>query len=438
VDFVQTFFERCFAAPIFPDEEETRQARLLHIMRMGMILVLLADCLLNIILLPANSTRWLTIGAAGIASNFVIAYFNREGQRRLAGFLLLALIWLIATLAAATAGGIKAPAARTYFVIVLFAGLLFGGRAGVYTGLICVASAGALVILESSGWLPPSTVQHTPLSLWIANTCFIFIVVLFVHVATKSTRDALQRARSELGERTRAEESLRKSEAERTKALQRERHASEEYPRRLIASQEAERTRIAAELHDGLGQNLLLVRNRAQLALSSSMAAELREQFESISGLASQALAEVRQISHDLHPYQIDHLGLTRAIEAMIETASESSGVIFERKLDSADDIFSGVAATNLYRIVQESLSNVLKHSGAARVHVRLERDVREVLLCVEDDGCGFQPERVNGGGLGLRNITERVHILGGTLRVASRPGEGTSVCVTIPIPELA
>jgi signal transduction histidine kinase len=407
-------------------------------MRMGMILALLANCLLNIILLPANVTRWLGIGAAGIAANLVILYFSRQGQRRLAGFLLLASIWLIATLAAATAGGIQAPAARSYFVIVLFAGLLFGGRAGVYTGLLCIASGGALVILEAKGWLPANSVQHTPLSLWIINTCFIFIVVLFVHVATKSTWEALQRARAELKERTRAEDSLRESEAERVKSLQRERHAREEYPRRLIASQEAERTRIAAELHDGLGQNLLLVRNRSQLALSSAMAPELRELFENINSLASQALAEVRQISQDLHPYQIDHLGLTRAIEAMIETASQSSGVIFERKLDSADDIFSGVAATNLYRIVQESLSNVLKHSGAARVHVRLERDVREVLLCVEDDGCGFQPETVNGAGLGLRNITERVHILGGTLRVASRPGEGTSVCVAIPIPELA
>ena len=435
---MQTFFERCFAAPVFPDDEETRQARLLEIMRRGMILLLLANCLLNIILLPASTTRWLTIGAAGMASNLVIIYFSRQGQRRLAGFLLLALIWLIATLAAATAGGIKAPAAKTYLVIVLFAGLLFGARAGICTGLICLASGGALVMLESGGWLPPSSVQHTPLSLWMVDTCLILMVLLFVHVATKSTREALQRARSELKERTRAEESLRESEVERAKSLQRERHAREEYPRRLIASQEAERTRIAAELHDGLGQNLLLVRNRAQLALSSSMAPELREQFENINSLASQALAEVRQISQDLHPYQIDHLGLTRAIEAMIETASQSSGVIFERKLDSADDIFSGVAATNLYRIVQESLSNVLKHSGAARVHVRLERDVREVLLCVEDDGCGFQPETVNGAGLGLRNITERVHILGGTLQVASRPGEGTSVCVTIPIPELA
>jgi signal transduction histidine kinase len=262
--------------------------------------------------------------------------------------------------------------------------------------------------------------------------------MIFVHVATKSTREALQRARSELAERTRAEESLREAEADRAEALLREQRALEEYPRRLIASQETERARIATELHDSLGQNLLLIKNRAQLTLSSGpVPAQVREQVESISELASQALAEVREISHDLHPYQIDHLGLTHALKAMIDNASQSSSARFERKLDSTDDIFSGGDATNLYRIVQESLNNVLKHSGATHVYVKLERDVREILLCIEDNGRGFQLEAANGG-LGLRNITERVRILGGTLNVDSRPNEGTRIQVTVAIPELA
>jgi len=435
---MRTFIERYFLAPIFPDEEETRQARLLHIMRRGMMLVLFANCLVNTILLPANATRWLVIGGAGIVSNLVVIHLNRRGRTRLAGSVLLALLWLIVTLAAVTAGGIKAPAARAYLLLVLFSGLLFGGRAGIFTGVICIASGMMLMILESHGWLPRNPVRHTPFSLWIADTCFISLVMIFVHVATKSTREALQRARSELAERTRAEESLREAEADRAEALLREQRALEEYPRRLIASQETERARIATELHDSLGQNLLLIKNRAQLTLSSGpVPAQLREQVESISSLASQALAEVRGISHDLHPYQIDHLGLTRALEAMIDNASQSSAATFERKLDSTDDIFSGEGAMNLYRIVQESLNNVLKHSGATHVHIQLERDVREILLCIEDNGRGFRLGTANGG-LGLRNITERVRILDGTLNVDSRPDEGTRIQVTIPIPELA
>jgi two-component system NarL family sensor kinase len=104
----------------------------------------------------------------------------------------------------------------------------------------------------------------------------------------------------------------------------------------------------------------------------------------------------------------------------MIESAAQSSGVAFEQKLDSADDALSAEAATNLYRVVQESLNNILKHSRAKRARIELERDVREIVLRIEDDGDGFDVNSVEGAELGLRNMTERVHILGGTLKVDS------------------
>ena len=226
-------------------------------------------------------------------------------------------------------------------------------------------------------------------------------------------------------------------EAERAEAVLREHLARAEYTLQLIASQEAERARIAAELHDSLGQNLLLIKNRAQLALAGkNLPADLREHIESISQLASQSIAEARQISHDLHPHQLDHLGLTRALEAMIDSAAESSGVVFRHKLDNVDGLFPKDAAMNLYRVVQESLNNILKHSRARQVAIRLEHDVHEVQLHIEDDGCGFQiNEPVNGGkGLGLKNIAERVRILGGKLKVESQPGKGTRIEVSIPV----
>ena len=103
-----------------------------------------------------------------------------------------------------------------------------------------------------------------------------------------------------------------------------------EYTFQLIASQEAERTRIAAELHDSLGQNLLLIKNRAQLALADKQVARTTcaRQFEDISDLASQAIAEVRQISRDLHPHQLDLLGLTRALQAMIDNAAQGQRIV--------------------------------------------------------------------------------------------------------------
>ena len=229
------------------------------------------------------------------------------------------------------------------------------------------------------------------------------------------------------------------AEAERAEAVLREQRARAEYTLQLIASQEAERARIAAELHDSLGQNLLLIKNRAQLALAGkNLPPDLREQFEGIGQLAFQSIGEARQISHDLHPYQLDHLGLTRALEAMIDNAAESSGVVFQRKLDNVDGLFPKDAAMNLYRVVQESLNNVLKHSRARKARIHLERDVHEVQLHIEDDGCGFKitSSLDAGKGLGLKNIVERVRILAGRLKVDSQPGQGTRIEVTIPVPD--
>jgi PAS domain S-box-containing protein len=243
----------------------------------------------------------------------------------------------------------------------------------------------------------------------------------------------------DITERKLAEEALRESEAKRIKANHREQRARAKYTRQLIASQEAERTRIAAELHDGLGQNLLLIKNRAQLALGKeSHAADLHEQMKGISDLASQTIAEVRQISHELHPPQLDHLGLTRALEAMIDGTAQASDIVFGHKLDFVDDIFSKDAAMNLYRIVQENLNNVLKHSRAKKAKIKLERDVHEVQLSISDDGCGFEPEESgdNPKGLGLKNIAERVKILGGKFKIDSQPGKGTRVEVTVPFSE--
>ena len=228
----------------------------------------------------------------------------------------------------------------------------------------------------------------------------------------------------------------KQAEAERAESIRREQQARAEYTLQLIASQEAERARIAAELHDSLGQDLLLVKNRAQLALTrKKLPAALREQLESIGAIASRSVAEARQISHDLHPPQLDHLGLTRALEAMIDSAAEASGIVFERKLDDVDGLFPKDAALNLYRVVQESLNNIIKHSHARQARIRLEHDLREVQLHLEDDGDGFKVnETANGGkGLGLKNIAERVRILGGRLKIDSQPGQGARIQVNLP-----
>ncbi|HTB83413.1 MAG TPA: GAF domain-containing sensor histidine kinase, partial [Candidatus Sulfotelmatobacter sp.] len=227
-----------------------------------------------------------------------------------------------------------------------------------------------------------------------------------------------------------------RAETDREEAIAREHQSRIRYTLQLIAAQEAERKRIAAELHDSLGQNLLLVKNLAQMAMRQQEPAAAYEQLGNINNLAAQCIAEVRQISRDLHPPQLELLGLKRSLEILLENTAGASDKKFKWKFDDTGKIFPADAAMNLYRIVQESLNNILKHSRAQNVRVTLECDVHEVQLVIADDGCGFNPGK-NASvkrGMGLQNIAERVRMLGGKYTLDSAPENGTRLTVVIPV----
>jgi signal transduction histidine kinase len=112
-----------------------------------------------------------------------------------------------------------------------------------------------------------------------------------------------------------------------------------------------------------------------------------------ISEEASSAIAETREISYNLRPFQLDRLGLTKAIEAMLRTTGIASGIRFTSELDNIDDIFREDLRINFYRIVQESLGNIMKHAQATEVSVRVKRRIENVMLTIEDNGRGFTPD---------------------------------------------
>ncbi|MGA8594637.1 MAG: two-component regulator propeller domain-containing protein [Bryobacteraceae bacterium] len=224
--------------------------------------------------------------------------------------------------------------------------------------------------------------------------------------------------------------------------LKRARTAQQAFSRQLIASQESERKRIAAELHDSLGQRLVIIKNLALLLLQARASAELndsqRERIEEISTEASGAVREVKEISYNLRPYRLDRLGLTKALEAMIEGASAASATIFSAHIDNIDGMFPQEAEINFYRIVQECVNNILKHSQAARAIVRIQRAEARLILTARDDGRGFAPESNHldslGGGFGLIGISERAQLLGGKATIQSAPGQGTTVTIEIDL----
>ena len=211
------------------------------------------------------------------------------------------------------------------------------------------------------------------------------------------------------------------------------------FSRQLIESQEQERKRIAAELHDGLGQSLLVIRNRSKLGLADAATPELlREQMEHISGLSASAVEEIRNISQNLRPYQLDRLGLTRALQFLLQTVSTSIRVVDE--IDPVDRLFPAEFESHLFRIAQEFLSNTVKHSQATVVRFLVRREARVVSFRFVDNGCGFQCQAVLGSngkseGLGLRGIAERLRILGAEPEFRSHPGRGTRLSFTIRVP---
>jgi signal transduction histidine kinase/ligand-binding sensor domain-containing protein len=202
--------------------------------------------------------------------------------------------------------------------------------------------------------------------------------------------------------------------------------AQTRFTQQLITSQEAERKRIAAELHDGLGQSLVVIKNRAMLGLSKGEDRErVAKELGSISESASHALDEVREITNNLRPQLLDRLGLTKALNAMLK---KTAGVIeIECEIDQIDGFFTENEEISIYRIVQESVNNIIKHSNASNARVKIERKGAAVSISIEDNGSGFDPGDTRLG-LGLVGLRERSQLLGGELTIHSRSGEGTKI----------
>jgi signal transduction histidine kinase/ligand-binding sensor domain-containing protein len=225
----------------------------------------------------------------------------------------------------------------------------------------------------------------------------------------------------------------------RVAALERARAAQERFARQLIDSQEQERRRIAAELHDSLGQHLIVIKNRAELGSMKSPDG-LKEQFDEISASATQSIAEVKQIAYNLRPYHLDKLGLGTSIQAMTERIGASSDIEFTVDIPapiSMNGVVPRDQEINVFRIVQESLNNIVKHSGATRASIDIRRDGPDLVITIADNGKGFDAKAAMaatiGAGFGLVGLAERVGMLGGRHGVASAPGQGTTVTIVLP-----
>jgi signal transduction histidine kinase len=210
---------------------------------------------------------------------------------------------------------------------------------------------------------------------------------------------------------------------------------------RVVQVQEAERGRVARELHDGITQMLcaILFHSKALVASLSSRDGPAKGEAMKLREMAGKAAEEVERISHNLRPSVLDHLGLVAALRATSTEFAERTGVSVKLACAPLAARLPADTELALYRILQEALRNVEKHARARHVTVRL-RQRTFVQLAIKDDGIGFDPDhhpagRNGKGGLGLLSMRERATYVGGALKVKSVRRAGTEIEVRIPLP---
>lgn len=199
----------------------------------------------------------------------------------------------------------------------------------------------------------------------------------------------------------------------------------------LIQMQEAERKRIASELHDSLGQKLILIKNKI---LKNTVQKAGVSHDDTLTENVAEAIQEIRTIAYGLRPYQIDLLGLTSSVSSLAEESFDAADISFDTNLDDIDGIFDNNDSINVYRIIQECVNNIIKHSGATHADITIKRSAATVAILIRDNGSGFD-SRDNYPGFGLKGIKERLQLLNGSMVIYSRKPLGTLFEFHIPLP---
>ncbi len=206
----------------------------------------------------------------------------------------------------------------------------------------------------------------------------------------------------------------------------------------LIRAQEEERKKIARELHDEVGQTLTAIKINLEI-LKRKLPPDLIPYIEESISLIDKSIEQIRDISLNLRPSLLDNLGLKSALRWYIEKQKEKSGIDIEYILDFEGESFSSDHSIVIFRIIQESLTNIIRHSKAKRVLLNIKENDEELVINIIDDGIGIDVEGVwqevkEGRALGILGIKERVELLQGSLEIESEKGKGTKIKVILPL----
>ena len=349
---------------------------------------------------------------------------------------------------------------------VLYACVLFLASTSSHDRMpVMVATISSIFIVL--GAITGPNIEHIPVWMIATNralTVFIIWVSLFFLLRRRRDVEALQRAQGdlevrvqertaelhtvnkalvvEITERMETESSLRISEAALAasqRALQRSEDDLRGLAARLLTAQEEERRRISRDLHDDINQRLAMMVVELE-TLDHMLPADCRQigtRLRSLQDNATELSDDVRHLSYTYHPAVLDDLGLDVALKRLVDDFSIRTGLHGTFQGASVGVTISQPVATCLYRIAQESLSNVVKHADSSRFNIELNCSSEWVTLAVTDDGKGFDPMlcKQERAGLGLVSMKERAHLVKGELDVESTVGKGTSIRARIPLP---
>ncbi|MBE3576678.1 MAG: sensor histidine kinase [Limnochordales bacterium] len=340
-------------------------------------------------------------------------------------------------------GGRESPLLFGYGMIILAAGALLGRRLSYLSALFSFIFLLLMLFLEAAGVLPGFHVAD----IWrhfgpdrrspgqVAGAVALVLVLTGGFAVLSAYLSGL------------AEERQRR-------LLEAERHRDELHRRLLhqvVASQEEERERIARELHDETGQllsafimRLDLLQGRIKEKVAGELGGELCESLARLRELADRALQGVHRLGFDLRPALLDDLGLVAASASFVRAACRETGVEPSVTADPAWPRLPRETETELYRVLQEAVRNVIRHARATRVWLRFQREGQQLRMEVIDNGRGFDTETVwrtrrqNTQALGILGMEERVGLIGGTLIIDSHPGSGCRVTVVLPYDRVA
>lgn len=209
---------------------------------------------------------------------------------------------------------------------------------------------------------------------------------------------------------------------------------------RIIRAQEEERKRVAREIHDGPAQSMANVVLRVEICekLLEKRPDEVRNELAGLKDIVRKSLQDVRKIIFDLRPMVLDDLGLIPALKRYISEVQEKNSLLVDFRVLGSQERMSGILEIAIFRVIQEALNNVIKHSGARMVDISLEQVPGQVNLRIKDDGCGFNADEALSGSnkdnYGLIGIRERIQLLEGSFKLITAPGKGTDLKVKIPL----